>query len=326
MTFVASRGSISISSPGSSSSRTPVVASTRSSIELDELLGLVLAAVDEQPARALGHVAAHEQDGQAHDRAEPEGQPPAEVDARRGSRRAARRTARAGGGAEPEGAVDREVDPAARARGDQLVDRGVDRRVLAADAQAGEEAEDPEGGGAPRERGRDRGDQVDGERDHEQLLAPEAVGELAEEERPDGGAGDVARAAEGDLEGAEPERLLVLQAAGDRADDRDLEAVEDPDGAQPDDDQPVPAAPRQPVHAGRDARRDGLAGARCLHGHGLPAAPRRHAPGGPRRRVSRRRASSRLRSIARISCSSGSLESTSRTTPCTSRSSWPRSS
>ena len=45
-----------------------------------ELLGLVLAAVDGQPARALGHVAAHEHDGQAHDRAEAEGQPPAEVD------------------------------------------------------------------------------------------------------------------------------------------------------------------------------------------------------------------------------------------------------
>jgi hypothetical protein len=39
---------------------------------------------------------------------------------------------------------------------------------------------------------------------------------------------DLARAAEGDVEGAEAERLLVLQAAGDGADDRDLDAVEDP--------------------------------------------------------------------------------------------------
>jgi hypothetical protein len=35
----------------------------------------------------------------------------------------------------------------------------------------------------------------------------------------------------GDLEGAEPERLLVLQAARDGADDRGLDAVEDPYGA-----------------------------------------------------------------------------------------------
>ena len=45
----------------------------------DELLGLLVAAVDEQPARALRHVAAHEQDADAEDRAEPEGEAPADV-------------------------------------------------------------------------------------------------------------------------------------------------------------------------------------------------------------------------------------------------------
>jgi hypothetical protein len=153
------------------------------------------------------------------------------------------------------------------------------------DAQAGEHAEDPEGRGAPREARRHRRREVDGERDDEELLAPGAVGEIAEADGADRGADDVARAAEGDVEGAERERLLVLQAARDGADDGDLDAVEDPHGAQAEDDEPVPAAPRQPVHAARDARRDGLAGGRCLHS--AQAFPRRGA--GMRQGVTRRR-------------------------------------
>ena len=43
----------------------------------DDLLALVLPAVDEQPTRALGDVPAHEQDADGEDRAEPEGKPPA---------------------------------------------------------------------------------------------------------------------------------------------------------------------------------------------------------------------------------------------------------
>ena len=42
----------------------------------------------------------------------------------------------------------------------------------------------------------------------------------------------------------------------DRADDRHLEPVEDPDGAEPDDHQPVEARPRQPVEAARDVGLD----------------------------------------------------------------------
>ncbi len=110
---------------------------------VDDPLGLLLAAVDEQPARALGHVPAHEQDADAEDRAEAEGEAPAQVDREDvheqhvGAERAERR-------AEPVGAVDDQVDAAAHARRDQLVDGGVDRGVLAADAGSGEEAADHE--------------------------------------------------------------------------------------------------------------------------------------------------------------------------------------
>ena len=101
-----------------------------------------LAAVDEEPARALGHVAA--------DAGSSPGRAP-----RRSRRRAASRGRSAKidvfeqrapsrappiDRAEPVAAVDDQVDAAAHARRDQLVDRRVDRRVLAADAHAGEEA------------------------------------------------------------------------------------------------------------------------------------------------------------------------------------------
>ena len=91
--------------------------------------------------------------------------------------------ARAERGADPERAVDREVDGAAHARGNQLVDRRVDRRVLAADAEAGEEAAERERSEVPGERGEHRRDEIDRERDEEQALAAEPVGEPAEHER-----------------------------------------------------------------------------------------------------------------------------------------------
>jgi hypothetical protein len=46
---------------------------------VDQLLGLFVVAVDEQPARALGDVAPDQQDGQAEDGPQAEGQPPAQV-------------------------------------------------------------------------------------------------------------------------------------------------------------------------------------------------------------------------------------------------------
>ena len=45
----------------------------------DDLLRLLVAPVDEEPARALGHVAADEQDADAEHGADPEGEPPADV-------------------------------------------------------------------------------------------------------------------------------------------------------------------------------------------------------------------------------------------------------
>ena len=101
--------------------------------------------------------------------------------------------------ADPERAVDHEVGPAAHARRDQLLDGGIDRRVFAADARAGDEAEEQEAPQIPRERGRGGRQQVDGERDEEQLLAPEPVGEPAEEDRAQHRAGEIRAARKPDI-------------------------------------------------------------------------------------------------------------------------------
>ena len=50
--------------------------------------------------------------------------------------------------------------------------------------------------------------------------------------------------------------LGLLERLGHRADDRHLEAVEDPDRAEADHDHPVPPRPRQPVEPGRDVGGD----------------------------------------------------------------------
>src|SRR5437879_5408005 len=50
------------------------------------------------------------------------------------------------------------------------------------------------------------------------------------------------------------QRVLARKDAGQRADQCYLEAVKDPRDAEPDDDQPVPTAPRQRVEPPRDHR------------------------------------------------------------------------
>jgi len=132
---------------------------------------------------ALGDVAPDEEDEDAEHRADPKGQTPADVD--REDRRAQeqQRGQRARGGPDPVGPVDEQVHPPADPGGDELVDRGVDRRVLAPDARARDRAGEEEVPGREGERPGHRGGDVDAEREHEELLAPEAVGELSEEQR-----------------------------------------------------------------------------------------------------------------------------------------------
>ena len=179
-------------------------------------------------------------------------QPPAvfRIDHRRieqhdGAERAERR-------ADPEAAVDDEIGPAAHARGDQLLDGRVDRGVFAADARAGEEAEQREAPEIPRQRGRRGGDEIDRERDEEQLLAAEPVGQPAEEQRAQHRAGEIGAGGEADVGIAELQDRARLQCAGDRAGERHFEPVEDPGDAERRDHQGVEAAPRQAVEPRRD--------------------------------------------------------------------------
>jgi hypothetical protein len=147
----------------------------------DQLLGLLVVAVDELPAGALGHVAADQQDGQAEDGAEPEGQPPAEVGREPVGVEQEQGKGGPEHGAEPERAVDDQVDPAPQPGRDQLVDGRVDGRVLAADPGPGEEPAHVEEQRGPGERRGHGGQQVQDQDDHEQLLAAEAVGQVAED-------------------------------------------------------------------------------------------------------------------------------------------------
>ena len=206
----------------------------------------------DHPARALGDVPAHPDDDQTHDRADEERDAPAEVlgDA------AGVEQPEAGAGAEqrtgPVGAVDGDVDPAAVLGGDQLVDGAVDRGVLAADAQPGDEAPDVEEPGRPGEARHTTADEVDRQRDDEQLLAAQPVGQPSERQRADDLPDEIDGAGQTDLEGRHAQALLEAR----RRDELDLQPVEDPGDPQPDDDHPVEPRPWQAVHPKRDQAAD----------------------------------------------------------------------
>jgi hypothetical protein len=134
-------------------------------------------------------------------------------------------------GADPEAPVDHQVGVAAVTRGDQLLDRRVDRGVLATDAgsrQQAEQREHREVGG--QRRGRRRGEvQAEGQR--EELLAAELVSEPAEEQGARHGANQVETSGEADLHVAQVQHRARLERTGDRARDRYLKAIEHPGNA-----------------------------------------------------------------------------------------------
>src|SRR5690606_13362917 len=109
--------------------------------------------VRQQPPGALRQKAAEKEDHDAERRADRESEAPAEIGRQKPGIEKHDRAERAESRAHPEAAVDREVGSPAVPRRDQLLDRGVDRRVLAADPRPGEEAEEEEAPEVPGEGG-----------------------------------------------------------------------------------------------------------------------------------------------------------------------------
>ena len=146
-------GALRCFSSGSCSSW-PVSSRTSLLDPVDDLLGLLLATVDEQPARALGTLRRTIRIVSPSTTPSPKASRQPRSAAKIEVSRKSSASRRAGRRAQPVGAVDDQVDAAAHPRRDQLVDRRVDRRVLAADAGAGEEAGGEEVPGGEGEGGR----------------------------------------------------------------------------------------------------------------------------------------------------------------------------
>ena len=183
----------------------------------DDRFGFGRTPMRHQPARRFRQPHPHHEDNKAEHRTDQEGKPPAQlgVDHRRIEQHD--RADRADGGADPEAAVDHEIGPAAHARRDQLLDGGVDGGIFATDAGAGEEAEQHEAPQVPRHRGGGGGEQIDRQRDEEQLLAAEPVGQPAEEQRAQHCARQIGAAGEPDIGIAELQHRALLERARQRA-------------------------------------------------------------------------------------------------------------
>ena len=188
----------------------------------------------------------------ARARPDQKGEPPAMfgIDHRRIEQH--QRAERPQGGADPETAVDDEIAPAAHARRDQLLDGGIDRGILAADAGAGEKTKQRKACDIPRGGGRRGGDQIDGQRHEEQSLAAEPVGEPTEEDGAKHGAGEIGAAGNADIGIAEMKHRALFQRARQGAGERHLQPVQDPGDAQRGHDQRVESTPGQPVEPRRN--------------------------------------------------------------------------
>ena len=178
---------------------------------------------------------------------------------------------RAEDGPEPVRAVDPDIGAPAVACGHHLVDRRVDSRVLTADARAGdepcrEEVEDPVR--SPRSQRHEAGaDQVDRQGPHEQVPAPELVGQPPEHQCPHDFADEVDGADGGRLRRGQVKRVGLGELAAYRTGDRDRQAIKNPGGAEAEDQAGVERRPAQAVEPGRDRAPDRLLLLRDDGGH-----------------------------------------------------------
>ncbi len=209
-------------------------------------------AVRHQPARAFRNPKSHDQNNESYCCADQERQPPADRRIDECRIEQDERTARAHCRAKPEAAVDEEVGPAAEPCRNKLLDCRIDGSVFAADAGAGEKAERDEAPRIPRQpRGRGRRE-INDEGDCEQLLAPEPIGQPAEEDRAEHCTGEITASGKADLRIAQSQSGGLLELAGKRAGQRHFETVENPGDAECDDHQQVKSPERQGVKPRRN--------------------------------------------------------------------------
>ena len=95
--------------------------------------------MNRQPTRTLGHVAARQQHDKAQQRTDEKPRAPAEIDGKELGIEQPQCRHRSQRRADPVAAVDAEVDLAANACRNQLIDRGVDGGVFPADAKPGDD-------------------------------------------------------------------------------------------------------------------------------------------------------------------------------------------
>src|SRR5579883_2871676 len=133
--------------------------------------------MSDKPTRALRNVAPEQQDAEAERTADCETEPPAEIGRHDAGIEKQQRSGRAGRSAEPEAAVNNEINAAAIARRDELVDCEIDRRVFTTDAKAGQRAAKREAHGAEGQGREQHADEVDRECDVEDQAEAEAVGQ-----------------------------------------------------------------------------------------------------------------------------------------------------
>jgi len=223
----------------------------------DHALGLGCVTVRHQPAGTLWQPHPHEEDHQRQGRAEQKRQPPAvfRIDQDRIEQQDGAQCAH--GRADPEAAVDDEIGPSANSGGDELLDGRVDRGIFPADARAGEKAEQREAREIPRKGGGRGRKKVHRERDEEQLLASEPIGQPAEEQRADHGASKIGAGGETDIGIAELKDWARLQCACDRAGERHFEPVEYPGDAERYDHKSMESAPGQAIEPRGDIGIDG---------------------------------------------------------------------
>src|SRR5579862_7969062 len=154
----------------------------------NNLLRFIVAAMGHQPARAFGNEVPNEDNENAEQRSQTKRKAPAQVGGHQPSVQQDDGGGCADRRSDPIGGIDDEVDVSANAGRNQLIDCRVDGRVFTPDAHACDCTKYGKAPEVPAEGAGQCCAEVNQQCDGKEFLATEAIGSVAEADRPDNGA------------------------------------------------------------------------------------------------------------------------------------------
>src|SRR5579872_6707572 len=154
------------------------------------------------------------------------------------------------GRANPPGTIDRKVRMTTHSRRNELINSGVNRRILSTNSCASQHTASGEPDKVEGEGCRDSSNQINAQCNHKKHFAPKLIGHTTKKKCAHYSTNKIRSTCCRDLHISEVQRLWVLEDRADHTDNSYLKSIQNPRNTKCNNNEPVPPAPGKTIHPG----------------------------------------------------------------------------